>query len=62
MERRKVKIGASHQGMYVIQEGLSGDEWVVVKGILKAIPGRQVTPEKDTPEDKTGQGPQKKIY
>jgi hypothetical protein len=30
----------------VIIEGLQGDEWVVVAGLMRAIPGRTVTPEK----------------
>jgi RND family efflux transporter MFP subunit len=30
----------------VIRSGLTGQEWVIVKGIQKAAPGRKVTPEK----------------
>ncbi len=47
IERRNVKTGALQDGMEEIQEGLGGSEQVVVKGILKAIPGRQVTPERE---------------
>ena len=50
VERRNVKTGASHGGLYVIGSGLNGDEWVIVKGLLRAIPGRQVTPERETIE------------
>ena len=30
----------------VIRGGLTGQEWIIVKGIQKAVPGRKVTPEK----------------
>jgi RND family efflux transporter MFP subunit len=48
VERRNVKTGASKDEMYVIEEGLKGNEWVIVKGVLKAFPGRPVTPERET--------------
>ena len=44
--RRAVKLGAEADGFRVIAEGLTGDEMVVVEGVIKAIPGRPVTPEK----------------
>ena len=47
VERRNVKTGAQKNHLYVIEEGLTGDEWVVTNGVLKAIPGKQVTPERD---------------
>jgi hypothetical protein len=31
----------------VIATGLTGGEWVVVNGVLKAAPGRPVTPERE---------------
>jgi RND family efflux transporter MFP subunit len=46
VERRPVKLGVQEDKYRVISEGLKGDEWVVVSGLLRAIPGRQVTPEK----------------
>jgi RND family efflux transporter MFP subunit len=45
VERRNVKTGPSSGSMFVIDEGLAGNEWVIVEGILKAVPGRQVNPE-----------------
>jgi RND family efflux transporter MFP subunit len=48
VERRNVKTGATRGTMYVVEEGLTGDEWVIVKGLLRAAPGRQVSPEKET--------------
>jgi RND family efflux transporter MFP subunit len=47
VERRNVKTGASKDSMSVIEDGLTGDEWVIVNGLLKAIPGRPVTPERE---------------
>ena len=31
----------------VLMEGVRGGEWVVVKGLLRAIPGQPVTPERE---------------
>ncbi len=50
VERRNVKTGAQKDHSYVIEEGLTGDEWVVTNGMLKAFPGRQVTPERAQPQ------------
>ncbi len=47
VERRSVKTGPVVDGLRVIEEGLKGKEWVIVKGLLKAAPGRQVTPERE---------------
>lgn len=46
VERRNVKTGPQKDHSYVIEEGLTGDEWIVTNGVLKAIPGRQVSPER----------------
>lgn len=47
VERRNVKTGTTTDEMYVIESGLEGNERVIVKGLLKAMPGRQVTPEQE---------------
>lgn len=44
--RRAVKLGPEADGYRVIEEGLKGDELVVVEGVIKAIPGQPVQPEK----------------
>jgi RND family efflux transporter MFP subunit len=44
VEHRPVKVGALVQGMRVIEEGLKGDDRVVVDGIQRARPGAKVTP------------------
>ena len=47
VERRSVKTGPAVESLRAIDDGLTGKEWVIVKGLLKAGPGRQVTPERD---------------
>ena len=47
VERRNIKPGpVVSENVRAIAEGLTGDEWIVVEGLLKAAPGRQVTPER----------------
>lgn len=46
VERRNVTIGVQKGYAQVIDTGLNGDEWIISKGVLKATPGRQVTPER----------------
>jgi RND family efflux transporter MFP subunit len=60
VERRTVTLGAEVSGLRVIEDGLQGDEWVVVEGVIKAIPGRTVNPEKSEikpPPPKAGDAP-----
>ncbi len=60
VERRSVKPGPSRSDLRVIDDGLTGDEWVIVNGLLKAIPGRQVASEQEMQEQKpAGAGPPK---
>ena len=47
VERRSVKTGPTVDNLRAIDEGLKGTEWVIVKGLVKATPGRQVTPEQE---------------
>lgn len=46
VERRPVKLGNQVEADRVILEGLTTEDWVVVEGLLRAIPGKAVTPEK----------------
>jgi len=46
--RRPVKLGAQEDDQRVITDGLKGEEWVVVNGLLRAIPGKKVDPERRT--------------
>ena len=47
VERRGVTTGPSVESRRVIATGLTGGEWIVVNGVLKAAPGRPVTPERE---------------
>jgi len=47
VQRRSVKIGALTEKMRAIRDGLSGNEWVIIKGLMRAVPGRPVTPERE---------------
>lgn len=54
VERRSVKAGIRVDQHRVIEEGLASSDWVVVKGALKAVPGRPVTPVRQNLEEKAG--------
>jgi RND family efflux transporter MFP subunit len=47
VERRSVTTGPAAESLRAIDDGLRGPEWVIVNGLLKAGPGRQVTPERE---------------
>jgi RND family efflux transporter MFP subunit len=57
VERRNVKTGIIKDSMYVVDDGLTGEEWVITKGLLRAAPGRPVTPEKETLSPPSGAAP-----
>jgi RND family efflux transporter MFP subunit len=44
--RRYVTVGTEVDGMRDMVKGLGAEEWIVVKGVQKAIPGRRVTPQR----------------
>ncbi len=44
VERRGVKLGVQEDAYRVVLEGLHPHDWLVVSGMLRAIPGREVTP------------------
>jgi RND family efflux transporter MFP subunit len=47
VERRNITPGTAVESQRVVENGLTGGEWVIVNGLLKAAPGRQVTPERE---------------
>ena len=55
VERRSVKTGPALDALRAVDDGLTGKEWVIVNGLLRAGPGRHVTPERSAPPGKTGQ-------
>ncbi|MEN6439274.1 MAG: efflux RND transporter periplasmic adaptor subunit [Syntrophobacter sp.] len=54
VERRNVKKGSSRDGLLAIEKGLTDNEQVIVNGILRAAPGRRVTPEREIASDQPG--------
>ena len=46
VERKSVETGQQVGKKRVISSGVKSDEWVIVEGLLRAIPGREVTPER----------------
>lgn len=45
VEHRNVGIGPVIEGLRVIDDGLKAEDWVVVAGVLRAIPGQKVDPQ-----------------
>jgi RND family efflux transporter MFP subunit len=56
VERRNVTTGPAVDSLRAIDVGLKGEDWVIVNGLLKAAPGRQVTPEREGGERPPEQG------
>ena len=49
VQRQTVKLGTKVGDLRVVLEGLTGNEWVITQGMLRAFPGRPVTPVKEAP-------------
>jgi hypothetical protein len=47
VERRGIRTGPFIENLRVIEEGINGKEWVIINGLIRAVPGRQVTPERE---------------
>jgi len=47
VERRGVKTGPALDSLRAVDDGIKGTERVIVNGLLRAGPGRQVTPEQE---------------
>jgi RND family efflux transporter MFP subunit len=45
VERRNIKTGPLVDNLRAVEEGLTGEERVITKGLQRVAPGRQVTPE-----------------
>ncbi len=48
VERRSVTLGPQVGTLQAIEQGLGPDDWVIVEGLLQAIPGRVVAPQRQT--------------
>lgn len=57
VEYRPVKLGVAQDGMRVVNEGLSPDEWIVVNGLQRSRPGAKVDPQRTTGTARTGRVP-----
>ncbi len=49
VQRRPVKFGIEVGDHRVVKEGLTGNEWIITNGLLRAFPGKPVTPVKERP-------------
>jgi len=45
---RPVVLGSIHEGLRVIQKGISGDDLVIMRGVQRARPGGKVVPQRMT--------------
>jgi multidrug efflux system membrane fusion protein len=48
VSRRSITLGPLYQGLRVAREGLTGEEWVITRGLQRARPGQKVTPKRET--------------
>ncbi|HZR79878.1 MAG TPA: efflux RND transporter periplasmic adaptor subunit [Candidatus Binatia bacterium] len=48
VERRAVTTGQQQGESFVVREGISRDDWVVVDGLAQAVPGRTVAPDRSS--------------
>ncbi|MDR6292947.1 RND family efflux transporter MFP subunit [Inquilinus ginsengisoli] len=46
VEQRRVTLGPADGALRVVRDGIGPDDWVVIGGIQKAIPGSKVAPDK----------------
>jgi RND family efflux transporter MFP subunit len=44
--RRSVTLGPLHRGLRIVREGVTADDWVIVKGI-RSKPGQKVAPQRE---------------
>jgi RND family efflux transporter MFP subunit len=54
VERRAVETGPLVDSRRAIEEGLKGEESIIVKGLMRAVPGRRVSPEREGSAGKAG--------
>ena len=56
VQHRSVKLGIRADGSRVVQQGLTGGEWVIIQGQMRAFPGRKVTPVRESLPPKSAEG------
>jgi RND family efflux transporter MFP subunit len=57
-ERRPVKTGIVVDHLRVVEEGVQPGDWVIVKGLMRAAPGRSVTPQQEGASAPEGSPPE----
>jgi RND family efflux transporter MFP subunit len=45
--RKSIALGPLYQGLRVVREGVSGEDWVITRGLQRARPGQKVTPKRE---------------
>jgi RND family efflux transporter MFP subunit len=50
VQYKLVKLGPVIDGMRVVREGLTMNDWVIINGLMSARPGTPVTPTRQTAE------------
>lgn len=48
VEREAIKTSFQIGNMMVLESGLKKDDWVIIEGLLQAIPGREVNPQRSS--------------
>jgi membrane fusion protein, multidrug efflux system len=48
VERRAVKTSLQIGDAMVVEAGIKPEDWVITEGLLQAIPGREVNPQRST--------------
>jgi multidrug efflux pump subunit AcrA (membrane-fusion protein) len=48
VERKAVKTSFQVGDIMVVESGLKPQDWVITEGLLQAIPGREVNPQRST--------------
>jgi multidrug efflux system membrane fusion protein len=55
VEQRQIEIGALIDNMRVVEKGISAEEVYIVNGLLRARPGKAVTPKTQKAQEQKGQ-------
>lgn len=55
--RKPVTLGPLVDGLRVVRSGVSPDDWVVTRGLVRARPGQKIAPLRETLQLSSGQSP-----
>jgi RND family efflux transporter MFP subunit len=48
VSRKGITLGPLYAGLRVVRDGLTGQDWVITRGLQRARPGQKVTPKRET--------------